>query len=172
MTPTPGPVGPRKAPTAQELRAWRAFIETSEALKSVVAAQLQAESGLSRGDYGVLLALSEAPGRRLRSSHLADTINWERSRLSHHLRRMEQRGLVIREAVAQDDRGAHVVLTPEGAHALRNASPAHLRTVQSLFINALAPEQLGALEEVMSTLRAHLSSADRCEQVQAPPPGQ
>src|SRR5688500_13118122 len=87
----------RKPPTADQLRAWRAFIETSELLKSVIAAQLQAESELSLGDYGVMLPLFEHPNRCMRSSQLADHINRERSRLSHHLGRMERRGLVTRE---------------------------------------------------------------------------
>lgn len=149
----------RKSPTAKELRVWRAFIETSEQLKNVVAVQLQAESGLSTGDYAVLLALVENPDRRVRSSQLADRISWERSRLSHHLGRMERRGLVTREASADDSRGAEIVLTSVGAHLFRSASSPHLHTIHTAFAAALSVEQLDAIEDAMFALQAHLATA-------------
>ena len=148
----------RRSPTADELRAWRAFIETSERVKSVVAAQLQAEAELSTGDYAVMLALFEHPSRCLRSSQLADRINWERSRLSHHIGRMERRGLVTRQTAEGDSRGAVVTLTDVGARLFRRASPAHLRVIHSAFVSALSPEQLAAVEDAMLTLQAHLGA--------------
>src|SRR3954453_20327245 len=83
----------RQLPTRSEIHTCRDFIETTEALSAVLAARLQSESPLSQGDYVVLLALSEAQGNRMRSSEMAAHIGWERSRLSHHLGRMERRGL-------------------------------------------------------------------------------
>ena len=94
---------------ATELRVWRDFVETGDHLRALLASRLQAESDLSTGDYAVLLALSEASGKRMRSSELAAHIDWERSRLSHHLGRMEARGLISREKCATDKIGrAHV----------------------------------------------------------------
>jgi DNA-binding MarR family transcriptional regulator len=87
-------------------------------------------SGVSPADYQVLLALREAEGTRLRSSELAATIDWERSRLSHHLGRMERRGLIQRDDCATDSRGAEVSLTPSGAGAFRRASAPHLRAIK------------------------------------------
>ncbi|WP_151484556.1 MarR family winged helix-turn-helix transcriptional regulator [Streptomyces albicerus] len=147
--------GPRKAlPSTEELRIWRDFIETTEALRSELASRLQSESSLSPGDYAVLLALREAEGRRLRPSVLASRIGWQRSRLSHHLRRMERRGLVRRAECAADSRGAEVVLTGEGAEAFRRASLPHLRAVRELFVDPLGPAQLIAAEQLATTLRA------------------
>jgi len=83
--------------TSPELAVWRALMDTTTELRRVIGARLQQDCGLSPGDYQVLLALSEAPGRRLRSSDLAAAIDWERSRLSHHLARMERRGLIRRD---------------------------------------------------------------------------
>ncbi|MCO6008911.1 MarR family transcriptional regulator [Actinoallomurus purpureus] len=145
-------------PTVEELRVWRDFIETAEALRSNLTSRLQSESALSPGDYAVLLALSEADGHRLRSSELAAGIGWERSRLSHHLGRMERRGLVRRQNCAADNRGAEVVLTAEGAEAFRRASIPHLRAVRELFIDALTPEQLTMVDEIAGALRAHLGA--------------
>src|ERR1700737_2402432 len=95
----------RRRMTSGELAIWRSFIETAAELGRILGAQLQ-ESGCSPADYQVLLALKEADGRRLRSSELAASIDWERSRLSHHLARMERRGLIRRSDCATDRRGA------------------------------------------------------------------
>ncbi|MGI5489632.1 MarR family winged helix-turn-helix transcriptional regulator [Microtetraspora malaysiensis] len=143
-------------PTAEELRIWRDYIETAEALRSELSSRLQRESSLSPGDYAVLLALSEAPEQRMRSSELAAHIKWERSRLSHHLGRMERRELIRRDECATDSRGAEVVLTPTGSDAFRSASLPHLRAVRELFVDALTAEQLVAAGKVAATLREHL----------------
>jgi DNA-binding MarR family transcriptional regulator len=144
----------RRLPTREELRVWRDFIETAEALRNRLSARLQSETGLSPADYAVLLALSEAAGRRLRSSDLADAIGWQRSRLSHHLARMEPRGLIGREECATDSRGADIVLTAEGAEAFRAATFPHLLAVRELFVDALTPQQLDAVAAVTAALRA------------------
>ncbi|MCR6489562.1 MarR family transcriptional regulator [Amycolatopsis sp. OK19-0408] len=146
----------RRLPTTEELRVWRGFIETAEALRAELGSRLQADCGLSPGDYSVLLALSEADGQRLRSSQLAEGVGWERSRLSHHLGRMERRGLVRREECLTDNRGAEVVLTAEGATAFRGATVPHLTAVRELFVDALTPEQLAAAGEIAAALRAQL----------------
>src|SRR5215472_17524620 len=116
-----GRAAARQRLTDRELAIWRSLLDTTAELRRVLGAQLQ-ESGLSPGDYHVLLALKEAGGRRLRSSELATTIEWERSRLSHHLGRMEQRGLIRRDDCSTDNRGAEVSLTESGAAAFRRAS--------------------------------------------------
>ena len=149
--------GRRKLPTRGELRTWRDFIETTEALRAVLAIRLQNEAGLSPGDYVVLLALSETDRRRMRSSEMAAHIGWERSRLSHHLGRMERRGLIKREECVTDSRGAEVVLEQTGAEAFQRATVPHLRAIRELFVDALTPEQLTAAGEIAATLRAHLS---------------
>jgi DNA-binding MarR family transcriptional regulator len=144
----------RRLPTRDELRVWRDFIETAEALRNQLSGRLQSETGLSPADYSVLLALSEADGTRLRSSDLAATIGWQRSRLSHHLARMEPRGLIRREECATDSRGADVVLTDTGAEAFRAATFPHLLAVRELFVDALSAEQLDAVAAVTAALRA------------------
>jgi DNA-binding MarR family transcriptional regulator len=150
-------VSRRILPTTDQLRIWRDFIETADALRTQLGARLQDESGLSRGDYAVLLALTEAAEERLRPSDLASRIGWERSRLSHHLGRMERRGLIRREECATDSRGADVVLTPAGAAAFHDATIPHLRAIRELFVDALTPEQLAAAGDLASALRSHLN---------------
>ncbi|SIN41133.1 MarR family winged helix-turn-helix transcriptional regulator [Micromonospora cremea] len=146
----------RQLPTAEELQIWRDFIETTEALRSQLASRLQTESELSPGDYAVLLALTEAQDRQMRSSELAAHIGWERSRLSHHLGRMERRGLIRRQECPTVPRGAEVLLTPAGAEAFQRSTVPHLRAIRELFVDALTPDQLVAAGKIAEALRARL----------------
>lgn len=151
----------RHLPTTEQLRVWRDYIETAEAIRSRLGSRLQRESGMSLGDYQVLLALSEADGQRLRPSELANRIEWDRSRLSHHLGRMEGRGLVRREECEVDSRGAEVVLTDDGARAFKSGSIPHLQAVHELFVAALTSEQLSHLGAVTTALRTHVQGGSR-----------
>lgn len=151
MTPTP----PAERLSERELAVWRSLLDTTTELRRLLAAELQ-EVDLSPGDYAVLLALTEAADRTLRSSELADAIDWERSRLSHHLGRMERRGLIRRADCPGDNRGALVLLTEDGYEAIRRASGPHLRAVKRLFADALEPQQLDDLAGVLASLRTHL----------------
>jgi DNA-binding MarR family transcriptional regulator len=148
-------LGARRRMTAEELAIWRSLLDTTAELRRILGAELQ-ETGLSPADYQVLLALSEADGRRLRSSVLAGTIDWERSRLSHHLGRMEGRGLIRRDDCATDSRGAEVSLTEAGAGVFRRASAPHLRAIKMHFADALTPEQFAALADILRAVRNHL----------------
>jgi DNA-binding MarR family transcriptional regulator len=146
----------RRLPTKQELAIWRAFVETTERLSSTLATRLQADSGLSPSDYAVLLALHDIDHHRLRSSDLAANIGWQRSRLSHHLGRMERRGLIERQECETDSRGAEIVLTSAGSAAFRRASRPHLLAVRELFVDALTPEQLDAVQGITDALHPRL----------------
>jgi len=142
--------------TSDELAVWRSLLDTTTELRRRLATQLADDSKLSPGDYAVLLALSEAEGRRLRSSELAASMDWERSRLSHHLARMEKRGLIAREDCATDNRGAEVLMTPAGADAFHGATLPHLRAIKRHFADALTPEQFDALGDALRAINEHL----------------
>ena len=146
----------RRRMTAGEMAIWRALIDTTGELRRILGVRLLQESSLSPADYQVLLALSEAEGRRLRSSQLAATIDWERSRLSHHLGRLERRGLIRRDDCATDSRGAEVSLTDDGAGMFRGATAPHMRAIKKHFADALTPEQFEALADILQALQNHL----------------
>ncbi len=145
----------RRRMTSAELATWRSLLDTTEELRRVLGAELQ-ETSLSPADYQVLLALTEAHGRRMRSSELALAIDWGRSRLSHHLGRMESRRLIRREECATDSRGAEVSLTAEGARVFRRATVPHMRSIKKHFADALTPEQSAALADILRSLHHHL----------------
>jgi DNA-binding MarR family transcriptional regulator len=139
-----------------ESRAWRGYRRMRALLDAQVARDLASDSGLSDPDYEVLSNLSETEGHRWRLNELATRMLWSRSRLSHHIARMEQRGLVRREECASDARGAFVVLTEGGLRAIEAAAPAHVESVRRNFIDLLTHEQIRALDEISSTVVAHL----------------
>ena len=142
--------------TSDELAVWRSLLDTTTELRRRLATQLADDSRLSPGDYAVLLALSEADGRRLRSSELAASMDWERSRVSHHLGRMEKRGLIMREDCATDNRGAEVLMTEAGAAAFTAATRPHMRAIKQHFADALTPAQLDALGDALRSINEHL----------------
>jgi DNA-binding MarR family transcriptional regulator len=145
----------RRRMTSGELATWRSLLDTTEELRRVLGAELQ-ETSLSPADYQVLLALTEAQGKRMRSSELARTIDWERSRLSHHLGRMEKRDLIGRADCPTDSRGAEVSITAEGARVFRRATAPHMRSIKRHFADALTPDQFVALADILRSLQDHL----------------
>lgn len=152
----------RTMPTREQLRIWRDYIETSQTLRTRLGSRLQSESSMSAGDYQVLLALTEAPQHTLRSTVLAAVVGWERSRLSHHLGRMEKRQLIRRTPCADDVHGVDVTATEAGRELFRAGSVPHLRAVRELFADALTPQQLAHLDDISAALRRHLGvDADR-----------
>ncbi|MFK0287488.1 MarR family winged helix-turn-helix transcriptional regulator [Streptomyces sp. NPDC090499] len=119
-----------------------------ERLHSRVARRLRTDSGLSAADCIVLVHLTEAPGARMRSADLAQAVEWAKSRVSHQISRMVKRGLAVRMECPEDGRGAFVVITPQGRDAIASAAPGHVATVRDLFVDLLAPEELGTLARV------------------------
>ncbi|MFC0029010.1 MarR family winged helix-turn-helix transcriptional regulator [Micromonospora chaiyaphumensis] len=142
---------------AREARAWRGYRRMRRLLDLELARELMQDAGLSEPDYDVLSDLSETPDQRLRLSELADRMLWSRSRLSHHLARMQQRGLVTREEHPSDGRGSIVVLTPAGRAAIEAAAPGHVAAVRRHLIDLLTPEEIDALAALTQRVVDRLS---------------
>lgn len=143
--------------TDAEQRAWRGYIAMQAQLTAVLSRQLQADSELSHSDFAVLVQLTDNPDERVRIFELARALQWEKSRLSHHLARMQRRGLVAREECPSDARGAFIVLTPEGRRAIEDAAPRHVETVRRLVFDALAPDQVEAFAEISESVLKKLA---------------
>jgi DNA-binding MarR family transcriptional regulator len=141
-----------------EQHAWRAFVRMQKRLDAELNRQLQATANLSLADYDVLVQLTEAPEGRLRPYQLQKTLDWEQSRLSHHLGRMQRRDLVRREECDSDGRGAYVVLTDAGRQAITDAAPDHVETVRHLFFDALKPAQVTALRRIATQVLDQMSA--------------
>ncbi|WP_197383398.1 MarR family winged helix-turn-helix transcriptional regulator [Mycolicibacterium mengxianglii] len=148
-----------------ELAAWRSFVGMHHLLERHLAGCLQREFGLSDSDFEILVTLSEAPEQRMRAYELGQATLWEKSRLSHHLSRMEKRGLVRRELVpGADARYPYVVLTQAGRAAIESSAPANAARVRELFIDVLGQERLAMLreasDEVIAAIERHRQDGD------------
>lgn len=137
---------------AREFRAWRGFVDMHAAVSRALARQLQRDTDLSLSDYSVLVTLSETESGSLRSFAIAEELQWEPSRLSHQLRRMEARGLLERRPCPDDRRGVIISITPEGRRAIDEAAPLHVAEVRRVFIDHLDDEHLDALADAASRI--------------------
>jgi DNA-binding MarR family transcriptional regulator len=134
--------------TDDEQKAWRAYLNANILLTETLDRQLQRDSGLTHGYYEILVRLSEAPDRTLRMSQLAEASQSSRSRLSHAVARLEERGWLRREVCPTDRRGQLAVLTAEGFAALEAAAPGHVEAVREALFDPLTPAQVRQLREI------------------------
>ncbi len=146
--------------TEREERAWRAYRRMQAVLPAELARDLTRDSALSDPDYDVLSTLSEQPGHRWQLRDLAAKMLWSRSRLSHHITRMEQRGLVVREGDPDDRRGCMLALTPQGMRTLEEAAPQHVASVRKHFLGLLTAAELQTLTQVAERVVNQLSNVD------------
>jgi DNA-binding MarR family transcriptional regulator len=134
--------------TADEQLAWRTFLVACQTLFSTIDAQLLRDSDIPHGYYEILVRLSETPGRALRMTQLAEASTSSKSRLSHAVARLEERGWVRRTDCPTDRRGQIAQLTDEGFAALAAAAPGHVDQVRRSLIDRLTPEQVEQLREI------------------------
>jgi DNA-binding MarR family transcriptional regulator len=150
--------------TEREQLAWRSFMAASALLSAQLDRELQRDSGIPHAYYEILVRLSEAPGRTLRMSQLADASDSSRSRLSHAVARLEEAGWVRRGTCPTDRRGALASLTDAGFAALAGAAPGHVESVRRHLFDQLTPEQVDQLarisEAVLGGLRGDDAAAD------------
>ncbi len=148
--------------TDEQQQAWRAYLLTFQLLEEALDRQLQRDSGLAATHYGLLVTLSEAPGRRLRMSDLAQLHRYSQSRLTHAIARLERDGYVVRERCPSDRRGQYAVLTAAGVKALKAAAPGHVAEVRARVFDRLSDEQVAALHDVCETLLEGLDPPAAC----------
>ncbi|RIJ69865.1 MarR family transcriptional regulator [Nakamurella silvestris] len=130
-----------------ESRMWRAWIDMHRHLDRVLEQNL-ADAGMSMADFVLLVPLSESPEGQLRARDLGAEAGWDRSRLSHQIRRMEQRGLVARVDCETDARGTFIRLTPQGRAAIEAAAPGHVESVRENFLDLLDPSEIDLITAV------------------------
>lgn len=123
--------------------------------------QLAHEHGMPLTYYAILVALSEAPERKLRMNDLAVAVDGSPSQLSHAVKRLEERGWIRRTACTSDARGFHAHLTDDGLEALQKAAPGHVAQVRRVLFDALTDEQVEQLGQIAQQVVAHDSCADQ-----------
>jgi DNA-binding MarR family transcriptional regulator len=135
-----------------QLSAWVRLAAVLELLPGVLDSQLRRDAGLTHFEYYVLAMLSEAPEHTLRMTSLALQTNATLPRLSHVVRRLEDRNLVERFPCPEDARATNARLTPEGWEKVRDSAPGHVATVRQHVIDALTPEQVTQLAAITDSI--------------------
>ncbi|POH70741.1 MarR family transcriptional regulator [Cryobacterium zongtaii] len=144
-----------------QLHAWLRFVAVVELVPGLLDSQLQRDSDLSHFEYYVLAMLSEAPDHTLRMTGLSSMTNSSLPRLSHVVRRLEDRGLVKRTPCPSDRRATNASLTEEGWAVVQAAAPAHVRTVRENVIDPLTDEQVAQLDAISNQLLMKLDPTNR-----------
>lgn len=165
-----GPMTENPWLSEEQLSVWRAWLALNAQLPAALHRQLQGDSGLSLPDFEVLVHLTDTPDERIRVTDLARALDWDRSRVSHHIKRMEGRGLIRREECSSDGRGAFVVLSDIGRTAIQEAAPGHARLVRELIFDHLTAEELAAFASITTKVLERLDpvAAPACSVVAGP----
>lgn len=146
--------------TPQEREAWIRLVALIELLPSTFDAELRRKAKLVYFEYYVLAILSEAEDRTLRMSQLAGLVNSTLPRLSHAVRRLEQRGLVERTPCKEDGRSTNARLTEAGWALVVEAAPAHVEHVRQVIFDVLSADQVKQLNEITATILDALPTAN------------
>jgi DNA-binding MarR family transcriptional regulator len=140
----------------KQQRFWRLYVDFQRHLERVLHRELLADSGLSSAEFAVLVPLSETPAEKLRARDLCRALGWDRTRLSHLVTRMEQRGLVRRSACVEDARGSMVELTDEGRRAITDAAPAHADAVSRYLMDLLDDADIATMTDAFQRVLERL----------------
>ncbi|MBI8988347.1 MarR family winged helix-turn-helix transcriptional regulator [Corynebacterium meridianum] len=148
---------PQSAPrwlSHEEQAFWRLLLATVRKVSRCIEETLVADHGLSTSEFAVLVSLSENPGHQMRLRDLCVDLDWDRSRASHQITRMQRRGLVTKTRCPGDARGVLVEITPEGTERLVAAVPEHVESVRRLIFDGLDPADIPHLTRLLETMLA------------------
>lgn len=146
--------------TEDEQRVWRLTRDFQQLLDLAIDRQLLEIASMSSADYAVLVCLSEGDSAGLRARELGSQLGWDRSRVSHQVRRMAARGLVSKETCEDDGRGTIVRITEQGEREIRAAAPQHVEKVRDLYIDQLSDEEISTLTDVFTRVVRRVGEVD------------
>jgi DNA-binding MarR family transcriptional regulator len=134
-----------RALTPEEWELWDTWMRAQRLLAQEVERGLQRDFGISKAEFSVLVTLRQAPGHQMRVGDLAESLAWEKSRVSHQLTRMESRGFVARTESGASGRRTGIGLTAKGRGAAESAIGGHADNIRRYFFDPLLPEQAAAI---------------------------
>lgn len=139
----------------REMKAWRTYITTAHRLFDAMEADLDAH-GMSLADYEVMARLSEAEGRTMRMTELAEVSLISKSRLSHRMKVLEKAGWVKRVPCEQDKRGSWAVMTEKGWKTIVKVAPEHLGSIRNRFVDHLTVKDQEDLAKIFDRVHSQL----------------
>ncbi|NUU61986.1 MarR family winged helix-turn-helix transcriptional regulator [Paenibacillus agri] len=132
----------------EEMQLWYSWKSNYKKIMDRVVKDLSEKTGLSEeGDFGVLVRLVDLGNGVLRQQELVDSMEWTKSRLSHHLTRMEQRGLVLRKPLDTGN-GVQVIITPAGKSAVDASRPVYAKAVRKYFLDHLTGQDIESITKL------------------------
>ena len=149
--------------TAKQFSAWRSFHKLRAQLIPYMTKKIYKNTGLSPAEFILLVSLLESRSGSLHSSQIAESLDWEKSRISHQAKRMEERGLVTRFTCASDARSCVIEITPSGRSYMKQALPIQYKDVKHCFADLLTQAQLDALIEISLVVSKHLAQEHASE---------
>ncbi|MCA1040524.1 MarR family transcriptional regulator [Bacillus infantis] len=141
----------------EEMQLWHRWKGSYKNIFGRVVKDMTEKTGLSEGDFGILDRLDLYGKGKLRQQELADSMDWTKSRLSHHLTRMEKRGLVLREPI-ETERGVQVIITPVGKSILDDARPVVSLAIREHFLNLLTEKDIESITSLAEKTKTKHSS--------------
>lgn len=129
----------------EEWDLWDTWMHAQRLLTRELDRVLQRDHGISKAEFSVLVTLWRTPGREMRVSDLVDSLAWEKSRVSHQLTRMENRGLVEQTESGASGRRTRIGLTAQGHRVAQSAILGHAGNIRRYFLDLLSPEQAEAI---------------------------
>jgi DNA-binding MarR family transcriptional regulator len=143
----------------EEWELWDSWTRAQRLLVRELDRGLQRACGISKAEFSVLVTLWQAPGRELRVGELAESLAWEKSRVSHQLTRMENRGFVARTESGAGGRRTRIGLTATGRRVVRGAIQEHAGNIRRYFLDVLTADQAAAIrawsEETVARIEPH-----------------
>lgn len=144
-------------PTERDL--WLTLLAVTEVLPASIDAELRRSSGVTLFEYSVLAMLSESATRTRPMSDLSFLTNGSLSRLSHAVRKLEQRGLITREASPEDRRTTLATITDAGIRLITDAAPGHVADVRRRVFDQIPPDRVEELTRLLAPLAGDIRRA-------------
>jgi DNA-binding MarR family transcriptional regulator len=143
----------------EEWERWDTWMRAQRLLVRELDRGLLRDCGISKAEFSVLMTLWQAPGRDVRVADLVEALAWEKSRVSHQLTRMENRGFVEQTESGASGRRTRIGLTAEGRRVAQEAIRAHGGNIRRHFLDPLTAEQSSAFqawsEQVIDRFEPH-----------------
>ncbi|MGA2850289.1 MAG: MarR family transcriptional regulator [Terracidiphilus sp.] len=133
-----------------ELRVWHAFMLMHDDVLGRVGRDIAQATGLSGPEFGVLSRLAAIGKGEMRQQALARVMEWDKSRLSHQLTRMQERGFIERRRT--EEKTVLVALTKLGKEKLDAARPVHAASVRRNLLSRLTKEQVDTIVRISNLL--------------------
>jgi DNA-binding MarR family transcriptional regulator len=152
--------------TPAELRTWTRFLDAGRLLEEILAQHLSQRHRMTHSDYEVLVRL-DGNGGRMRMTMLAGQVVSSSQKLTHTANRLENRGWIVREPVAEDGRGLEAVLLPPGREALAAAAGEHADLIRQFLLDDLDEQERHVIADATDRLSAHMRvhrRGEHCEQ--------